>query len=67
MTQANEQIGSDGSPVEWWFNTKTNEVEYGRLTAAPHRLGPFESAEDAARALEILSARSREWNESEED
>lgn len=49
--------------TEWWFNTKTNEVEEGPQSLGTDRLGPFETREDAARALEIIAERSRKWAE----
>lgn len=57
-------------PAEkFWFNTKTGAVEYGKLTAAAYRLGPFESEAEAALALEKLAARAAAWaaEEAEED
>jgi hypothetical protein len=48
-------------PREYWFNTKTGEVEVGKQVAAIYRIGPFDSQADAARALEILAERSRAW------
>ena len=58
MTPEQPPKASDGSPIEWWFNTKTGEVESGRLSAAPHRLGPFASASEAANALLVLAQRA---------
>lgn len=47
--------------TEWWFNTKTQEVEEGPQSLWVDRLGPFATREDAARANEIVAERSREW------
>jgi hypothetical protein len=44
---------------KFWFNTKTNQVEFGRQSLSLDRLGPFESAEEAAMALEIIADRAR--------
>ena len=53
-------------PAEgYWFNTKTLKVEHGLLTAAPYRIGPFETADEAARALEIVRERAKAWAEAE--
>lgn len=54
---------------QWWFNLRTNEVEEGMLSPAADRAGPFESREEAARALDIIAERSRKWaaEESGED
>ncbi|MEY4743502.1 MAG: hypothetical protein RIR34_841 [Actinomycetota bacterium] len=51
----------------YWFNTKTLKVESGLLTAAPYRIGPFKTADEAARALEIIRERSMAWSESEKN
>lgn len=49
----------------WWYNHKTGEVEQGRQSLGMHRDGPFDSAEEAARAPEIAQQRSAEWDEDE--
>ncbi len=49
--------------TEWWFNTKTQEVEEGPQSLAGVRVGPFASREEAARANEIIAERARVWAE----
>lgn len=49
--------------TEWWFNTRTQEVEEGPQSLAADRVGPFDSREEAARANEIIAERSRRWAE----
>jgi hypothetical protein len=66
MTPANQQLSSDGSPLEWWFNTRTNDVEFGKLSAAPYRIGPFETESEARQALAVIEERARKWRESEQ-
>lgn len=51
--------------AQFWYNSKTGEVEQGLVSPAPDRIGPFATADEAARAYEILAARSREWAEEE--
>ena len=51
--------------TEWWFNTKTQEVEEGPQSLAADRVGPFACREDAARANEIIAQRARDWAEEE--
>lgn len=51
---------------EFWFNLKTLEVEVGRKSAAPYRVGPFETKDEAKAALSTLKARSSEWSAEEE-
>lgn len=48
---------------QFWYNTDTGEVEKGRQSPAPERLGPFDTAEEAARAPQVLQERSRAWAE----
>jgi hypothetical protein len=43
---------------EYWFNTKTNEVEIGKQSLSLDRLGPFSTLEEAKNALEIVSRRA---------
>ncbi|MDE2591513.1 MAG: hypothetical protein KGL41_01490 [Actinomycetales bacterium] len=59
MTQRSSYSEHDEQP-EFWFNTKTGEVEVGFQTAAAYRIGPFASREEAARALEIVAERARQ-------
>ncbi len=47
--------------TEWWFNTKTQEVEEGPQSLSALRVGPFVTREDAARANEIIAGRAQEW------
>ncbi|GAA3660681.1 SPOR domain-containing protein [Microbacterium marinilacus] len=50
----------------YWYNARTGEVEHGPESPAIDRVGPFETAEEAARAPEVLKARSKAWAEDEE-
>ena len=47
--------------TDWWFNTKTQEVEEGPQSLASDRVGPFETREEASRANEIIANRARAW------
>ena len=60
-------LDSAGVPQDFWFNTKTGQVEQGKLSAAPYRIGPFASYEKAQRALEVLSERSKSWATEDEN
>lgn len=53
---------SDGDE-KYWYNLSTGEVEFGMLSAAVDRVGPFDTEADAARAPEMLKERSRAWAE----
>jgi hypothetical protein len=46
---------------KYWYNLKTGEVERGFESPAVDRAGPFDTAEEAARAPEIMRERSRAW------
>ncbi|MDE0545450.1 SPOR domain-containing protein [Microbacterium sp. C7(2022)] len=50
---------------KYWYNTKTEQVEYGYESPSIDRVGPFDSAEDAARAPEKLAERARAWADEE--
>jgi len=50
---------------KYWYNLSTGEVERGMESPAVDRAGPFETAEEAARAPELLAERSRAWAEDE--
>ena len=50
---------------KYWYNLKTGEVEKGFESPAPDRAGPFDTAEEAAKAPEVIKARSRAWAEEE--
>jgi hypothetical protein len=52
---------------EYWFNTKTGEVEQGKQTLAFYRIGPFKTRGEAEHALETLAKRSSEWKEEEQE
>lgn len=53
-------------PKEYWFNTRTNQVEVGKQSIAVYRIGPFSTFEEASNALEILAAKSKQWREKDE-
>ena len=50
----------------YWFNTRTNQVEEGRQSLSIDRLGPFDTREEAERALEIVAERARRIREEDE-
>lgn len=55
--------GIDDPAESYWFNTRTGEVEEGPQSLALHRLGPFETREEAERGPEIVAERARRWAE----
>lgn len=44
--------------TEFWFNTKTHEVEEGKVSPAVDRAGPYATRDEAARAIETIKARN---------
>ena len=49
----------------YWYNLRTGEVEHGPESPSLDRAGPFETADEAARAPEILRERAKAWEEDE--
>ncbi|GAA2035890.1 hypothetical protein GCM10009720_15560 [Yaniella flava] len=47
----------------YWYNVQTGEVEHGPQSVGLHRIGPFDTQEEAANALETYEARNRAWDE----
>lgn len=50
---------------KYWYNLTTGQVERGFESPAVDRAGPFDTAEEAARAPEVIRERSRAWAEEE--
>lgn len=54
----------DSSPDrKYYYNLATGEVEYGLVSDWTHRMGPYDTADDAARALEIVQERNKAWED----
>ena len=53
--------------TEYYFNTKTQMVEKGRQSSWEHLMGPYDTPEDAANALEIARKRSKAWDDDDRD
>lgn len=51
---------SDG---KFYYNTKTGQVEGEEGARAADRLGPYDTAEEAGRALEIAQQKSKAWDD----
>jgi hypothetical protein len=49
--------------AEFWFNTKTRQVEEGHQSDWTNLMGPYRSREEAARALETARERTERWDE----
>jgi hypothetical protein len=46
----------------WWFCLKHMTVEHDETCPGKDRLGPYNSAEEAANALETVRKRNQEWD-----
>lgn len=51
---------------QWWFNLSTGQVEQGMISQSYDRVGPFDTREDAERALETIAENNRRWDEEDE-
>jgi len=51
---------------KYWYNMRTGEVEHGPESPAIDRVGPFDTAEEARNAPQLLQTRSKAWAEDEE-
>ncbi|MEY4410310.1 MAG: hypothetical protein RLZ99_783 [Actinomycetota bacterium] len=52
---------------EYWFNTKTQEVEAGKQSLSLDRIGPFSTYEAAQNALAIIEQRAKAIREEEDE
>ena len=50
---------------QYWFNTRTGQVEHGAQSLASDLVGPFATEAEAARAPEKLQENARKWAEEE--
>lgn len=53
--------------AEFYFNTRTHEVEEGRRSDWSQVMGPYPTREDAQRALEKARARNEAWDAQDEE
>ena len=52
---------------EFYFNTKTRQVETGKPSSWTHRMGPYPTREAAERALQIAQVRTETWDEEDKE
>jgi hypothetical protein len=50
---------------DYWFNTRTRQVEEGHQSDWTDLLGPYESREQAERALDTARERTEKWDAQE--
>jgi hypothetical protein len=46
---------------EWWYNTRTGEVEHGAQSPWSDRAGPYKTEAEAKGAPDRLKANSQKW------
>jgi hypothetical protein len=52
---------------KYWYNFATGTVEHGFESPTIDRAGPFDTAEEAAHAPQLLAERSRAWAQEDEE
>ncbi|UZN01714.1 SPOR domain-containing protein [Cellulomonas sp. S1-8] len=52
--------------AEYFYNTRTREVEEGRNSDWSQLMGPYATREEAQHALDIARARNEEWDQQDE-
>ncbi|MFB7250638.1 SPOR domain-containing protein [Microbacterium sp. NPDC056234] len=50
---------------KYWYNSVTGEVEFGMISPSTDRIGPFDTAEEATNAPEVVKRRAAAWAEEE--
>lgn len=58
-----EEVAKPSQRGRYYLNTRTGEVEEGKQAAATHRLGPYDTREEAAAAYDRAAARNEAWEE----
>ena len=46
---------------QWWYNSRTKQVERGKQSNAIDRVGPFATEEEARHAPEKLQENAQRW------
>jgi len=52
---------------QYWYNMITHDVEEGAQSDWSRLLGPYETREEAGRALEKVQQRNNHWEEADEN
>ena len=58
---SNDELPDLSDGKKWYYNTRTGDVEHGKLSSFTHHMGPYDTREDAERALKIARARNDIW------
>ncbi|MDD9206948.1 SPOR domain-containing protein [Georgenia sp. 10Sc9-8] len=54
------------SEEKYYYNLATGEVEHGKITDMSTRMGPYETAEEAAAAMSRVQERNESWAQEDE-
>lgn len=60
MSRGEDSYMSSGER-KYWYNTDSGQVEHGLVSPSVDRVGPFDTAEEAANAMQTLRERSEAW------
>ena len=60
-----EESGEHRAP-KYWFNTKTGQVEEGHQSSWSYLMGPYDTPEEAANALDSARRRSDAWDDDDD-
>ena len=50
---------------QWYFNSVTQQPEFGPVSPIAQRMGPYATREDALKAWQIVEERNKEWNDAD--
>ena len=62
--EADDMHVTDGSKKQWYYNSRTHQVEHGMLSSYEYRMGPYKTRQEAEKALELAKKRNEEWEAS---
>ena len=57
---------STDESTQFWFNTKTKQVEQGRQSHYTDLMGPYASREEAQKALDTAASRNDAWDDEDD-
>ena len=57
------ELADDSADQKYYYNVTTGQVEHGLVSGVTHRMGPYDTPEEAARALETARERNLAWEE----
>jgi hypothetical protein len=52
--------------VEYFFNTRTKMVEKGQVSSWEDLMGPYDTRDEAEKALETAKQKSKSWDEQDQ-